>query len=109
MIALSVIIGEGVLDRFPNAAFCFLGIRLRLAALLVRKNGRGIMKCWVFSCRRSRSSRASCWSAASFISPCEPEEKELAHVVDIIGDGGSSSLPTTAASIVAFLALPNRL
>src|SRR5580765_1466536 len=73
MIALSVIIGEGVLDRFPKLRFVFL------------ESGCGWLPYWLermdehyevlgVQLPAPRRSRASCWSAASFISPASRKE-----------------------------------
>ena len=84
MIALSVIIGEGVLDRFPKLRFVFL------------ESGCGWLPYW-FERMDEHYEVLGVQLPALKIEPsrllergqlyfsCEADEKELAHVVDVIG------------------------
>jgi uncharacterized protein len=85
MIALSVIIGEGVLDRFPKLRFVFL------------ESGCGWVPYW-FERMDEHFEVLGVQLPALKLEPskllergqlyfsCESDEKELAHVVDVIGD-----------------------
>jgi predicted TIM-barrel fold metal-dependent hydrolase len=85
MIALSVIIGEGVLDRFPKLRFVFL------------ESGCGWIPYWFermdehyevlgvqLPALKTEPSRLL--ERGQLYFSCEPEEKELAHVIDVVGD-----------------------
>jgi len=85
MIALSVIIGEGVLDRFPKLRFVFL------------ESGCGWLPYWFermdehyevlgVQLPALKTEPSKLLERGQLYFSCEPEEKELAHVVDIIGD-----------------------
>jgi predicted TIM-barrel fold metal-dependent hydrolase len=85
MIALSVIIGEGILDRFPKLRFVFL------------ESGCGWIPYWLdrmdeheevlgvqLPGLKIRPSKLL--ERGQLYFSCEADEKELAHVVDVIGD-----------------------
>jgi len=86
MIALSVIIGEGVLDRFPKLRFVFL------------ESGCGWVPYWFermdehfevlgVQLPALKSEPSKLLERGQLYFSCEADEKELAHVVDVIGDG----------------------
>jgi uncharacterized protein len=85
MIALSVIIGEGVLDRFPKLRFVFL------------ESGCGWLPYWFermdehfevlgVQVPALKSEPSKLLERGQLYFSCESDEKELAHVVDVIGD-----------------------
>jgi predicted TIM-barrel fold metal-dependent hydrolase len=85
MIALSVIIGEGVLDRFPKLRFVFL------------ESGCGWLPYWFermdehyevlgVQLPELKSKPSQLLERGQLYFSCEPEEAELAHVIDVIGD-----------------------
>jgi len=85
MIALSVIIGQGVLDRFPKLRFVFL------------ESGCGWLPYWLERMDEHyevlgvqlpdlKCSPSELLARGQLYFSCEPEEKELAHVIDVIGD-----------------------
>ena len=85
MIALSVIIGEGVLDRFPKLRFVFL------------ESGCGWVPYWFermdehfevlgVQLPALKSEPSKLLERGQLYFSCESDEKELAHVVDVIGD-----------------------
>lgn len=85
MIALSVIIGEGVLDRFPKLRFVFL------------ESGCGWLPYWFermdehyevlgVQLPALKSEPSKLLERGQLYFSCEADEKELAHVVDVIGD-----------------------
>jgi uncharacterized protein len=84
MIALSVIIGEGVLDRFPKLRFVFL------------ESGCGWLPYWLermdehyevlgVQLPALKTAPSKLLERGQLYFSCEPEEKELAHVIDVIG------------------------
>ncbi len=84
MIALSVIIGEGVLDRFPRLRFVFL------------ESGCGWIPYWLnrmdehqevlgVQLPALKEEPSKLLTRGQLYFSCEPDESELAHVVDIIG------------------------
>jgi predicted TIM-barrel fold metal-dependent hydrolase len=85
MIALSVIIGEGVLERFPKLRFVFL------------ESGCGWIPYWFermdehhevlgVQLPALKSAPSKLLERGQLYFSCESDEKELAHVVDVIGD-----------------------
>jgi predicted TIM-barrel fold metal-dependent hydrolase len=85
MIALSVILAEGVLDRFPRLRFVFL------------EAGCGWVPYWFDRLNEHREVLgvqvpglkelpSDLLKRGQLFFSCEPEETELAHVVDVIGD-----------------------
>jgi predicted TIM-barrel fold metal-dependent hydrolase len=85
MIALSVIIGEGVLERFPKLRFVFL------------ESGCGWIPYWFermdehyevlgVQLPALKTAPSKLMERGQLYFSCESDEKELAHVVDIIGD-----------------------
>ena len=85
MIALSVIVGEGVLDRFPKLRFVFL------------ESGCGWIPYWFermdehyevlgVQLPALKTAPSRLLERGQLYFSCEPEEKELAHVIDVIGD-----------------------
>ena len=85
MIALSVIIGEGVLDRFPKLRFVFL------------ESGCGWVPYWLESMDEHyevlgvqlpalKTEPSKLLQRGQIYFSCEPDEKELSHVIDVIGD-----------------------
>jgi predicted TIM-barrel fold metal-dependent hydrolase len=85
MIALSVIIGEGVLDRFPDLRFVFL------------ESGCGWIPYWLermdehyevlgVQLPALKTKPSDLLQRRQLYFSCEPEEQELAHAVDVIGD-----------------------
>ena len=85
MIALSVIIGEGVLDRFPKLRFVFL------------ESGCGWLPYWFERLDEHyevlgvqlpdlKIDPSKFLKRGQLYFSCEADEKELAHVVDVIGD-----------------------
>lgn len=85
MIALSVLIGEGVLDRFPKLRFAFL------------ESGCGWVPYWFDRLNEHyevlgvqlpalKTEPSKVLQRGQLYFSCEPEEAELAHVVDTIGD-----------------------
>lgn len=84
MIALSVIIGEGVLDRFPKLRFVFL------------ESGCGWLPYWFermdehyevlgVQLPALKTEPSKLLERGQLYFSCESDEKELAHVVDVIG------------------------
>jgi predicted TIM-barrel fold metal-dependent hydrolase len=85
MIALSVIVGEGVLDRFPKLRFVFL------------ESGCGWLPYWLdrfdehqevlgVQLPELKAKPSELLARGQLYFSCEPDEKELAHVVEVIGD-----------------------
>ncbi len=85
MIALSVIIGEGVLDRFPKLRLVFL------------ESGCGWLPYWFermdehyevlgVQLPALKSAPSKLLERGQLYFSCEADEKELAHVIDIIGE-----------------------
>ncbi|MDH3444016.1 MAG: amidohydrolase family protein [Deltaproteobacteria bacterium] len=85
MIALSVIIGEGVLDRYPRLRFVFL------------ESGCGWIPYWLnrmdehqevlgVQLPALKEEPSKLLNRGQLYFSCEPDELELAHVVDVIGD-----------------------
>jgi len=85
MIALSVIIGEGMLDRFPKLRFVFL------------ESGCGWLPYWFARMDEHyevlgvqlpalKSEPSKLLERGQLYFSCETDEKELAHVMDVIGD-----------------------
>jgi hypothetical protein len=85
MIALSVIVGEGVLDRFPKLRFVFL------------EAGCGWLPYWFermdehyevlgVQLPALKSEPSKLLERGQLFFSCEADERELAHVVDVIGD-----------------------
>jgi predicted TIM-barrel fold metal-dependent hydrolase len=85
MIALSVIIGEGVLERFPKLRFVFL------------ESGCGWVPYWLermdehyevlgVQLSELRTEPSKLLQRGQIYFSCEPDEKELVHVIDVIGD-----------------------
>ena len=85
MIALSVIIGEGILDRFPKLKFVFL------------ESGCGWLPYWFERLDEHeeilgvqlpglKSPPSTLLERGQLYFSCEPDEKELAHVIDVVGD-----------------------
>jgi uncharacterized protein len=84
MIALSVIIGEGVLDRFPKLRFVFL------------ESGCGWLPYWFermdehyevlgVQLPALKTEPSKLLERGQLYFSCEADEKELAHVIDVIG------------------------
>ena len=84
MIALSVIIGEGVLDRFPKLRFVFL------------ESGFGWLPYWFermdehyevlgVQLPALKTDPSKLLERGQLYFSCESDEKELAHVIDVIG------------------------
>ena len=84
MIALSVIIGEGVLDRFPKLRFVFL------------ESGCGWLPYWFermdehyevlgVQLPALKAEPSKLLERGQLYFSCESDEKELAHVIDVIG------------------------
>jgi predicted TIM-barrel fold metal-dependent hydrolase len=84
MIALSVIIGEGVLDRFPKLRFVFL------------ESGSGWLPYWFermdehyevlgVQLPALKMAPSRLLERGQLYFSCEPEEKELTHVIDVVG------------------------
>jgi len=85
MIALSVIMGEGVLERFPKLRFVFL------------ESGCGWVPYWLermdehyevlgVQLSELRTEPSKLLQRGQIYFSCEPDEKELVHVIDVIGD-----------------------
>jgi predicted TIM-barrel fold metal-dependent hydrolase len=85
MIALSVIVGEGMLDRFPKLRFVFL------------ESGCGWLPYWFermdehyealgVQLPALKGEPSKLLERGQLYFSCEADEKELAHVVDVIGD-----------------------
>jgi predicted TIM-barrel fold metal-dependent hydrolase len=85
MTALSVIVGEGVLDRFPKLRFVFL------------ESGCGWLPYWFermdehyevlgVQLPELKNKPSRLLERGQLYFSCEPEEAELAHVIDAIGD-----------------------
>jgi hypothetical protein len=85
MIALSVIVGEGLLDRFPKLRFVFL------------EAGCGWLPYWFermdehyevlgVQLPALKSEPSKLLERGQLFFSCEADERELAHVVDVIGD-----------------------
>jgi predicted TIM-barrel fold metal-dependent hydrolase len=85
MIALSVIVGEGVLDRFPKLRFVFL------------ESGCGWLPYWLNRMDEHREvlgvqlpglkeEPSKLLKRGQLYFSCEADESELAHVIDVIGD-----------------------
>jgi uncharacterized protein len=84
MIALSVILGEGLLDRFPKLRFVFL------------ESGCGWLPYWFermdehyevlgVQLPALRTEPSKLLERGQLYFSCESDEKELAHVIDVIG------------------------
>ena len=85
MIALSVIVGEGVLHRFPKLRFVFL------------ESGCGWIPYWLnrmdehqevlgVQLPALKEEPSKLLKRGQLYFSCEPDETELAHVIDVIGD-----------------------
>jgi hypothetical protein len=85
MIALSVIIGEGILHRFPKLRFVFL------------ESGCGWIPYWLnrmdehqevlgVQLPALKEEPSKLLKRGQLYFSCEPDETELAHVIDVIGD-----------------------
>lgn len=85
MIALSVVLGEGLLDRFPKLRFVFL------------ESGCGWVPYWFnrldehqevlgVQLPALKTKPSELLQRGQLYFSCEPDETELAHVVDTIGD-----------------------
>jgi uncharacterized protein len=85
MIALSVLVGEGVLDRFPKLRFVFL------------ESGCGWVPYWLDRLNEHyevlgvqlpalKTEPSNLLQRGQLYFSCEPDETELPHVVDTIGD-----------------------
>jgi predicted TIM-barrel fold metal-dependent hydrolase len=85
MIALSVILGEGLLERFPKLRWVFL------------ESGCGWIPYWFermdehyevlgVQLPALKCAPSELLARGQLYFSCEPEEKELSHVVDVIGD-----------------------
>jgi len=85
MIALSVIVGEGVLDRFPKLRFVFL------------ESGCGWLPYWLdrfdehqevlgVQLPALKAKPSELLARGQLYFSCEADERELIHVVDVIGD-----------------------
>ena len=85
MIALAVILGEGLLDRFPKLRFVFLEAGCGwLPYWLDRLNEHQEVLGVQVPALKERPSKLL--ERRQLFFSCEPDETELAHVVEVIGD-----------------------
>ena len=74
MIALTVVLGEGLLDR-PSCALCFWN-RAPVGCPTGFTDWTNTMKCWATRCRNSKQCRASCWNAGSYTFLARPMKRK---------------------------------